>query len=343
MRDAVFDIARKYLRFVRRSGPNNVGGPCPFHKGGQEQKPSFYINLNNGLYFCHSCHARGTLPQFLRQMGASGHVVDAVMEIAKEHKPRKKTEFFDFKSEQVLNESLLGVFDYCPTPLVDAGFDEKLLQMLDIGFDRKQMRITFPIRDLYGRLVGIAGRTVTDEMPRYKVYKSEDILAYAPDDPEVVARYRAYDIKSHFHLWNMHNVYPEAFFGGLDTLVIVEGYKACLWCLQNGVGNCVAIQGSWLSRPQEAILRRLRTTFILLLDNNEAGRRGSYNTAARLQKYGRTVLVCEYPLHAETKAQPDDLDQEQLINTLDNAERFNEWRTKPWNAVHKDTRPSGSM
>jgi DNA primase len=275
-------------------------------------------------------------------MGASGQVVDAVLEIAKEQPKKRKTEFFNFKTEHVLNESLLGVFDYCPVPLVEAGFDEKLLQQLDIGFDKQQLRITFPIRDLYGRLVGIAGRTVVDEMPRYKVYKSEDVLPYAPDDPEVEGRYRRYDIKSHYHLWNMHNVYPEAFFGSLDTLVIVEGYKACLWCLQNGIGNCVAIQGSWLSRQQEAILRRLRATFILLLDNNAAGRKGSYIAGARLQRYGRTVLVCEYPRYADEQAQPDDLSQEQLIETLDSAERFNEWRSKPWNAVYRDIRRSDS-
>lgn len=346
MKETILNIAQKYLRYIRRSGPNNVGGPCPFHKEGLEQRPSFYINLTNGLYFCHSCHARGTLPQFLKHMGASGHVVDTVLEMSREElkdkKPRK-VEFYDVTTEHVLNESLLGVFDFCPIPLVEAGYDQKLLKALDIGFDRKQLRITFPIRDLYGTLVGISGRAVTpDAYPRYKVYKSEDILPYAPDDPEVVARYRRYDIKNHYHMWNMHNVYPEAFFGELDTLVVVEGYKACLWCIQNGISNCVAIQGSWLSKQQEALLRRLSATFVLLLDNNKAGRRGSYNTAARLQKYGRTVLVCSYPPEVDEHAQPDDLDAETLLQTLDSAERFNEWRTKPWNSVHRELPPSAS-
>lgn len=333
MRDTVRRAAERYLRFVKMSGPNNIGGPCPFHKGGMEKKPSFYMHLETGVYFCHSCHAKGTFIQFLRAMGSSPEQIDTVMEMER-RRPKRR---FDLSKEDVgrgkhiLNETLLGVFQFCPVSLVDAGFDERLLKKLEVGFDKEEMRITFPVRDLYGNLVGISGRTVVDEYPRYKVYKSPDLLKYAPDDPEVKARYAAYDIKNHEFLWNMHNVWPQAFHGDLDTLIIVEGYKACIWLLQQDIENVVALQGSRMTRVQERILSRLGATIILLLDANKAGREGSLDTGRRLRQRGLDVLVCSYPEEFGEGAQPDNLDQPEILGVLDAAEDWHYWRQKPCN------------
>jgi len=331
MRETVMDAAKKYLRFVRVSGPQNIGGPCPFHKGGQEKRPSFYMNLETGLYFCHTCHAKGTFVQFLRQMGASPALIDDVLEDARSEKPRAPRKDPYEKAghgEHFLNEALLGVFQYLPTGLVKDGFDPKLLKRFDIGFDRQEMRITFPIRDLEGRLVGITGRTVTGAREKYKVYKAKDLLQYAPEDPDVRARYERYDIKNHNFLWNSHNVYPPASFGGLDTVVVVEGYKACLWLIQQEIENVVALQGSRMSGAQERILSSLGGTFVLFLDNNSAGKEGMFDAGQRLRRRGRRVLCVNYPYGCDEHTQPDNLDQARLLGVLDAAEDWHHWRTR---------------
>ena len=56
------------------------------------------------------------------------------------------------------------------------GSDEVLLQKMDIGFDKEYERITFPIRDIYGNLVGINGRTVTGAFPEV-----QDLQERGPD------------------------------------------------------------------------------------------------------------------------------------------------------------------
>lgn len=337
MRELVLEAARKYLRFVKTSGPRNVGGPCPFHKDGQEKKPSFYINTKNGLYFCHSCHASGTLSQFLKAMGESGEAVDLAFRMAKEAEPERENRLTEIaRGEHFLNEAILGVFQFCPVNLVDAGFDEKLLQKLEVGFDREEQRIIFPIRDLYGKLVGITGRTVIDDYPRYKVYKSPDLIQYAGDDPETEARYRAYDIKNHNFLWNMHNVYPRAFYGDLDTIVIVEGYKACIWMLQQGIDNTIALQGSRMTQAQVDILCRTNATCMLFLDANSAGQEGTFRTAKQLIRNGMDVLVCSYPQDMDESTQPDDLNQEEILAVLDTAQPFHNWRQLPWNTHLND-------
>jgi hypothetical protein len=287
------------------------------------------MSLKTGVYYCHACHVRGTFVQFLRRMGAPVSMIDAALEIErrtpKEKRPAKKVSGV---GEHFLNEGLLGVFQYCPTDLVEDGFDEKLLQELEIGFDQEQMRIIFPIRDLCGNLVGISGRTVLGEWPRYKVYKSDDLVKYAPDDPDTLARYRAYDIKNHNFLWNFHNVYPVAFFGDLDTVIIVEGYKACIWMIQNGIDNTVALQGSRMTWEQEALLSRLGVTIILFLDNNKAGKEGTYDTGRRLQSRGMNVQVVSYPSWCDEHAQPDNLQEPDILGVLDAATSWHRWRLR---------------
>lgn len=335
--DVVLESAKKYLRFVKPSGNSNIGGPCPFHKDGNEKTPSFYINLRNGLYFCHACGEKGTFPQFLKAMGESAQKIDLVLELAREVKVNAPPKALDLHGKHFLKESLLGVFDYCPIKLIDDGFDEVLLQKMDIGFDKEYERITFPIRDLYGNLVGISGRTVTGAFPRYKVYKKEDLMRFASDDYEDVAKYKQYEIKNHHFLWNMHNVYPKLFHTELDTVIVVEGYKACLWMLQQGFENTVALQGSRMSDIQEATLAKHDGWVIFFLDKNKAGMEGTADAGPRLINRGLNFLVCDYPDIYEEGAQPDNLSKEEIQESLDTAKTFNEWRNEHGILTNKKT------
>jgi DNA primase len=328
LHEVVLEYATKYLRYIRASGNYNVGGPCPFHKGGQERTPSFYINTQNGLYFCHACGEKGTFAQFLKLMGASAEKVDLVLELARQEQPKKPPKATDLHGDHFLSESLLGVFDYCPIKLVEDGFDEKLLHKMDVGFDKQYNRISFPIRDLYGNLVGFSGRTVIDAYPRYLVYKKEDLKRFCSDNPEDIAKYDAYDIKNHDHLWNMHNVFPSLFYGDLDTVIVVEGYKACLWMIQQGFENTVALQGSRMTAKQEAILCKFDGNVFFFLDNNKAGREGTDDAGPRLKRRGQKFWVCSYPDSVEEGAQPDNLTQEEIQSSLDTAKTLSEWRTE---------------
>lgn len=328
MSDVVLEAAQKYLRFIKPSGNLNIGGPCPFHKSGMEKTPSFYINLNNGLYYCHACGEKGTFAQFLKAMGESSAKVDLILQLSREARIKAPPKTYDLHGKHFLKESLLGVFDYCPIKLVEDGFDEALLQKMDIGFDKEYERITFPIRDTYGDLVGISGRTVTGAFPRYKVYKKEDLIRFASDDPIERAKYAQYEIKNHHFLWNMCNVYPKLFYTDLDAVILVEGYKACLWMLQQGFDNTVALQGSRMSIVQEATLAKHDGWVIIFLDNNKAGKEGSADAGDRLIARGQRVLVCNYPEEYEDNAQPDNLNKIEIQTVLDTALPLNVWKEK---------------
>ena len=356
MNDRLVELLGRYLRFLKPAGRGEFACPCPFHKGGQERKPSCYINIEKGVFHCHTCKESGTLPKMLKRLRAPREAIDSASSMIQPEtkKQRERRRFTNPEDEiHLLNEGLLGVFDFKPTDLTRAGFDPKTLRSMDIGFDRKNMRITFPIRDKIGRLVGISGRDVTGNGPKYHVYKSKvdpknkhapNLLDFAPDDPEAQARYRNYDIKSHFHLWNFHNVYPALIApdSEVDALIIVEGYKACLWLLQHGIDNVVAVQGSRLSWQQRRMLQQFRLNIILFLDANEAGMIGTLKTGPALLRDGHRVAVAEYPDWCDESAQPDNLDRDEVYDALDNVISFRQWRRECRITLPKEKPPSAA-
>ncbi len=274
--DGVFQIAQKFLRKVKRSGPDNIMALCPFHEN--KDSPSFTMSLSKGLFYCFSCHERGTLMTFLRNVGVSRAAIGVhykfVLEEVERYRPKAVDPLRPTGLQNTeLPESLLGLFDKCPIALIEEdGFDEALLQKLDIGFDDKHMRITFPLRDIQGKLVGISGRSVTDDKPKYKVYDLE---------------YKDFDLpqhkthKSHL-LWNGHLVYPETFFTNGNYVVGVEGFKACMRFLEAGVPSTCAILGAFMSNIQRQQIERMASEFYIMLDDNAAGIRGTVIAGLRV-------------------------------------------------------------
>jgi DNA primase len=317
--DAVMQICQKFLHKVKRSGPENIMALCPFHDN--KNTPSFTMSLTKGLFYCFSCHERGTLMTFLRNVGVSRAAIGVhykfVLEEVERYRPKAVDPLrpTEFKNEEI-PEALLGLFDKCPVSLIEEdGFDEEMLQRLDIGFDDQHMRITFPLRDLDGKLVGISGRSVTDDYPKYKVYDKE---------------FEDFDLPKHKTyrsqlLWNGHMVYPEAFFTNGNFVVGVEGFKACMRFLQAGVPNTLAILGSFMSSIQRQQIERMASEFYIMLDGNDAGMRGTVIAGMRM---GIPVRVCPYLTDKEPGPkglQPSDLEPDELLLALSEAKDFYRW------------------
>jgi DNA primase len=321
--DVVRDLANTYLKWWKETSDHkNIQGACPFHQ--ESTEGAFYMNLDNGLFICHSCRTSGNLFTFLKEVGAPSRKREAILDLVKDQladRPKKKAEPRDFfKGLMPLNESILGVFDFCPTSLLDAGFEKKVLAAHDIGFDKDYQRITFPIRNHLGVLYGISGRTVTGDNPRYLFYKEVDLLRLS-------AHYRGYDFQKSQFLWNMHRVYSPAFHGDVDRIYIVEGFKAALWMIQNGAWNTVALMGTYLSAVQQRLLQRTACELVLFLDNTVDAQKGVFEAGERLRRSNH-VAVCRYPRDQDDGAQPDDLPPETITEVINNPETFTTWRRK---------------
>ena len=331
LREQVRQIAKQHLRKVRPSGPDDIMAICPFHMkvdGTEEKRPSFAMSLSKGLYFCHACQEKGNLYTFLRDVGMSRdtiengyrRIIDAVARNLPPPPDPLKPKVFSYDP---IPEGLLGLFDYCPNTLVEAGFHPETLKHFEVGFDKWYNRITFPLRDMYGQLVGVSGRQATgDSWPKYKIYDKEfetwDLPARIGWDKRIV-------------LWNSHAVYPELYFnheGG--EIVVVEGFKAAMWLWQAGIKNVVALLGTYLTFEQEWILERMGARVYLFLDNDEWGIKGTIAAANKLIPSGIPVFVIEYPTWIQEhetpeKAQPDWLLANEAIEAKATAKPFGSW------------------
>jgi DNA primase len=320
----ILELAQKYLRKVKNCGNDNIMAICPFHRdpvnGGDEHTASFTMSLTRGLYHCFSCHESGPLGKFLKQMGVSSARIATeykyVLEDVERFRSTKPNPLRVTVAAEPLPEGLLGLFDSCPTRLLNEGYEESLLAKLDIGFDKRHQRITFPLRDEQGRLVGISGRTVTDERPRYKVYDTEYLAFDLP----------ARETKKRALLWNLHSVYPAVYLGrdGEKSVVVVEGFKACMKLLQAGIINVVALLGSHMSLEQQWTIERLGADAVyLMLDNDDAGYEGRVNAGRALSKALSDVRIVEYEAD-----QPSDLDGEGIHEALHGATEYHLWKIR---------------
>lgn len=357
MREQVIALLGRYLPGnLRPSGENQVLTKCPFHKGGQELKASFSVNVEKGVFHCFTCHKHGNIKQLLEELNVPGSTIDAETKVIQPYLDRQRELFKvekqhvfsnrdPFKSNFVLPESLLGVYEVCPTSLVADGFREDILKEMDVGYDRENNRIMYPLRDMYGNLAGFSGGATPQSQvpnPKYRVYQGQrrgldgknirsDFGSWFDDEDD----FRGYKCENHDFLWNFHQVFSRRLSDPTATVYIVEGFKACLWMLQAGFKNTVALMGSYISDRQQQMLHLLGWSVVLFLDNDDAGMRATEMVGNLLWRpmYGR-VKVVPYP-EEDFDTQPDHYEvvavhqlvsmQKSFIEYRNSRRRGNKW------------------
>jgi len=327
----VLDFAKKYIDGLKPTAGSNYIGCCPIHgEVAGKSKPSFSFNIATGQWYCFSGCGGGGLPQLLKRLNKSREYVDKAMVrlgpslVKTERKKNILTRTGLFETPNPLPERLLGLFEFCPESLIDAGFDEYLLWEQDVGYDQKRERITFPVRDIKGRLAGISGRCESYESGgKYKVYRKEiQDLGY-PN----------YSFDNHNYLWGWETVYPQVY-GAEDPAVVLltEGFKARLWMMQSGFPDVVASMGTNISDMQRRFFQRVGGTVIFCLDNDVWGREATLKNGYKLP--GCNVLVMNYP---EIGLQPDDMSHDDVIRAIETSQTYSKWRRQNVKSVRAAT------
>lgn len=354
MREHVLALVGKYLpgRQLRPSGGTNYLTTCPFHKGGQERKPSFSINVEKGVFHCFTCHESGSLKYMLHLLNVPRDRIDAELQVVGPMLERQQelyklaqTHIFGSKGDPfeapiILPETLLGVYDHPPEKLINEGFDPALLKKLEVGVDRQGQRIMWPLRDMYGNLYGFSGGALLKtQVPKYNVYQGRRMAA---DGKTVVPsdfgdwfdeRFPGYTCENHRVLWNFDKVRPMLEAVSDPWCIMVEGFKAASWVMQSGFPNTVALMGSYISQLQQLMIHRLGGTVYLWFDNDKAGRDATIRIGDLLWRpmYGR-IKVVQYPLddvrgsmYGSNDSQPDDYEHEVVQELISRAVPFTQY------------------
>lgn len=344
----IFSLAPHLMERAKRSS-EYVMIQCPYHGGGQENTASCVVSLTKPVFCCHACQTSGHVSKLLRTLGARGRLVDMILRkagfsggrAAPEAEERdtiklsQKRRYNIFEGPFQVPESALDEFRLPATPLLKKGFTPKTLRHFEVGFDLASSRITFPIRNVYGGLVGISGRTTLDKyyddaqgvdeagITRYKIYKKELI------DRGVVPPDYTMDGVKEAVLWHGHVARP-FLMGTEEPVIITEGFKACMWVWQAGYKSVVALIGAYLTTHHAELISRVTKTAYLLLDNNPAGKKGTLSAGITLRNKGVDVQVCTY---LDDRQQPDDYTVEEIDQILGTTQGFYKWRREN-EAVH---------
>jgi DNA primase len=350
MRQYILSLVERYVGRGKQSGESNLMCQCPFH---DDKSPSFSVNVDLGIFQCFSCKRSGGIVKLLKLLQVPDKVIDEETEGIRDEiqanrlrlkwkKQKEWTTTDPFLAQTILPEAMNRPFMYAPLPggnsmrvlptkLTEAGFDPEWLNYMEIGYDRFQQRITYPIRDVYGNLAGFSGgASLPDQVPKYKVYQGKrrdpgsGRTINGDFGPSFDEDYPDYQFNNLHHLWNFDSIYPSLFFGRDENayLIIVEGYKACLWLLQSGYTNTVALMGSTLSDHQASLLHRLSVRIVLFLDNDPPGRKATRSIGRKLVLEQPGVFIAQYP--ADTR-QPDDLTPAEVAAAISGSVPYPHW------------------
>lgn len=270
-----FDLAQHGVdRFhIFRNNGENIQTNCPFHKGGQERKPSFGINGEKDKCHCFACGWSGSIEEMISEIfgymddGKFGKrwLIKRFNTVEIETRPNIMEGFNGRPSDiynhnrhnnicdsehnrdcdRYIGELELDKYRYIHPYMYERGLTDEIIERFDIGYDRDRKEITFPIKDLSGNVRFIAGRSVERKFFR---------LPKAIDKPI----YQGY-----------------MFVGGTyKTAYITESFLNCLTCWKYGK-PAMAMIGTGNQKQYEILNKLPVREYILAFDPDEAGRKAT--------------------------------------------------------------------
>ncbi|MCI6987971.1 MAG: DNA primase [Campylobacter sp.] len=311
----IVDIIEHYIP-LRKSGSNFVG-LCPFHDDKNPSmsvnaNKGFFHCFSckaggNAIKFVMD-YEKLSFPQAVEKVA---ELSNFTLEYSFQNMPKKENKFILEKANSYYKSELSSnqrAIEY----LRSRGFDNELIEKfelgwaphsantirllenekidlneaLEVGIIKKNDkgfyasfidRITFPIKNHTGKLVGFGGRTIDNHPAKY--VNSPDCVVF--DKSSILY---AYDI---------------AKLSKKDTLIITEGYMDTIMLHKAGFDNAVAVLGTALTKRHLPLLRRLGKGIILSFDGDGAGINAAFKSAKLLSTNGLDSSVVLIPNGAD--------------------------------------------
>lgn len=258
---------------------------CPYHKDGQEHRPSAGVRKSDGLLHCFSCGTTVGLDEMIANCFGHSDPLwgykwlvknfatvkveerkDIDLNFSRQDKPVSTTPTW-------VSEEELDSYRYTHSYLYERGLTDEVIELFDIGYDKRTDSITFPVRDWkrphYGQTMFIARRQIKTK--RFDLPKDLEKPLYG-----------LYELTQKLIVFGEGKCFP-------NEVYVCEGIFDCLrlWC--NGK-IAVAGFGCLYSEYQTKMLEGLPTRkLVLAFDNDKAGRDG----AERIRKAIKNKLITE--------------------------------------------------
>lgn len=269
-----------YMLHTIKPVGNNIMVSCPSHKNGQEKKPSCGISLTDtykgdrkipaGTAHCFTCDYTATITEFIslcfgyKDGGLFGNKwIKANYNVATSRTRHVNLNFnvrtSTKKHYDTIDDNLLEPYRYTVDYMYKRGLTDDVIEQFDIGYDEEQDAITIPVPDLKGDIKWVQRRLIKHK--QYIIPQGINKTDFLLGASEVIKQHKekdpVYIVESPFNmltLWSMN--YP----------------AICLF--GTGGGN------------QYEMLRKLPIRhYIIALDPDEAGRKGSRKLLKELNTY----------------------------------------------------------
>lgn len=314
-----FDLAQHGVdRFhIFRNNGENIQTNCPFHKNGQERKPSFGVNGEIDKCHCFSCGWAGTIEEMISELygyqdeGKFGKrwLIKRFNTVEIETRPnimegfngrnnitiRNNNDIHRFKqhiqgdksTEQYsgeITEEELDKYRYIHPYMYERKMDDRVIEIFDVGYDKETECITFPIRDKNGNCLFIARRSVNTKFFSY---------------PQGVEK----PLYGLYELYQLDEFPKEIYIceSMIDAITIwcYDKYAVAL----NGLGNDLSITQ----------LNNLpNRTFILATDKDDAGRKARIKLKNKLSN--KIIKELDYNSYPEGAKDINDMSRTEFYN-----------------------------
>lgn len=306
--DVVDYLTRLEIRNVTDEGKEiNFSCPFPGHAQG-DSVPSAYMNEETTLWYCHGCHRKGnaitfladlynfsilTATDFIRQtygggfQDPEGSLLDEINRFyLQQEKPESKVvQTYDMSvldnyrvdwiGELTLAQAIAAEY------LASRGFTVGTLNKFEVGYSALDNRVTIPVFDKLGRLVGIKGRAIdSDRQPKYKIFgdrkNGNKYYGFQPYNPSLV-------------VYGLDKVDPKE-----DHLYLVEGEFNVMAMHQLGYENTVALGGSNFTDVHSKLIRKKADEVTIFFDSDDAGSSATVKAAEALERFIQVWIMPDH-------------------------------------------------
>lgn len=310
----IVEIISNYIPLTPKG--KNFFGVCPFHA---DHSPSMSVSREKQMYKCFSCGAAGNVFTFIQnyenvtfyeavQLLANKVGISLAIPIKSEKKEKytKEYEMMELALKYYQNNLNTSLGEKAKKYLYNRNLEDEVIKDFEIGYaasthtlnklllkkgytvlEMQKLglvstskeeydiffdRVMIPLYNLEGQVVGFTGRALDDtNTPKY--LGSKESIIY----------------KKGNLLFNYHRAKESIKLN--KEIILVEGNMDAIRLYASGIKNVVALMGTALTKEQIQIIKKLRCKVILMLDNDTAGEKATYDDGLLLEQENIDVLV----------------------------------------------------
>lgn len=312
----IVDIVSNYVSLNKRG--KNYFGVCPFH---DDHSPSMSVNEEKQMFKCFTCGVGGNVftfvskyenIDFISSVKKVGELVGINVDTSNYKKQdsiyKSDYEIMDYATKIYQNNLNSNLGTDAREYLESRKFSKECIKDFSIGFstrDNKGLynliskkyknkdledlgliningtfysdvftnRIMIPIKDHNNNVVGFTGRVITKDYDGGKYINTKETRIYTKGNI----------------LFNYYN--SKEYIREKKEVILVEGNMDAIRLYSSGIKNVIALMGTNITKYQIDLLKKLRVSIILMLDNDDAGLEATLKNGELLLKENIEVYV----------------------------------------------------